>query len=620
MTVSRKILIDGDILFADPKVITRIRQKNGIPIITGFTLQTILDSRSSDNEEGRNARYFLREIGSGEKTTVAMLPGDEQLFPSDNLNQYHFEGGPVYVFNRDNAHLSSVTARLIDIATDYGMILITSNTQTKRYAESRGVTTYLWTGPIESKSPKNSQDVNSSKKGRIKPFLLCASPTNTADTPIAVRSRPASGSIITTSSGRTLRLGKQISSGGEGVIYETGVPDEVCKIYHANKLTELKRRKIELMASRKIIQRGICWPSDLVLNEHKEFVGYTMPRANGKTMQTSMFVKPVLEKNFPNWTRRDLAKVSMSFLEHVSFLHSLNIIVGDINPLNFLVTNNSSELWLVDTDSFQIEAFPCPVGTVNFTAPEIQGTSYSAYLRTKDHELFAVATMLFMILHPGKPPYSQQGGGTPSDNIKAMDFPYRFTKDDQQFTGKNAPQGPWQLIWNHLPFGLREAFHKTFRLNERVSVSEWITLMKKYLYSIEKGHVSDDLFPSTFYKIRDPIEIVCDKCKIKHINSKSWVEKLKQQGRLAWCPECTQKNKLTRLANQSRREADQLSFKASTTTHARTNSPSTPPRPQTASARSANPKPTQKPSNSGSADQSSVGMTILGFILNNFFK
>ncbi|WP_460132578.1 hypothetical protein [Pseudomonas sp. S1_E04] len=623
MTVRRKILIDGDILFADPKVISRIRQKNGIPIITGFTLQALLDRQSSDDEGGRNARYFLGEVGSGERTTVTMLPGGEQLVSGDKLDQGHFEGGPVYVVIRENAHLSSITARLIDVATDYGMVLITSSNQTKRYAESRGITTYLWTGPTESKSPKvqeKAPDANASQKGGVKPFLLCASPTNTADTSIAVRSRPATGSVVTTSSGRTLRLGKQISSGGEGVIYETGVPAEVCKIYHANKLTELKRRKIELMASRKIMQRGICWPSDLVLNEHKEFVGYTMPRADGKTMQTSMFVKPVLEKNFPHWTRRDLAKVCMSFLEHVRFLHSLNIIVGDINPLNFLVTKNSSELWLVDTDSFQIEAFPCPVGTVNFTAPEIQGTSYSTYLRTKEHELFAVATMLFMILHPGKPPYSQQGGGTPSDNIKAMDFPYRFTKDDQQFTGKNAPQGPWQLIWNHLPFGLREAFHKTFRLNERVSVSEWITLMKKYLYSLEKGHVSDDLFPSTFYKIRDPIEVVCDKCQSKHINSKSWVEKLKQQGRMAWCPECTQKSKLTRLANQSRREVDQLGYKASATTHARPNRPSTPPRPQTASARPAAPKPTPKPSYSRPADQPNVGMSILGFILNNFFK
>ncbi|RML94152.1 hypothetical protein APX70_07765, partial [Pseudomonas syringae pv. maculicola] len=64
---------------------------------------------------------------------------------------------------------------------------------------------------------------------------------------------------------------------------------------------------------------------------------------------------------------------------------------------NLLVTQDSTKLWMVDTDSFQIEGFPCPVGTVNFTAPEIQGVNYGTFMRTKEHELFAVATMLFMI-------------------------------------------------------------------------------------------------------------------------------------------------------------------------------------------------------------------------------
>ena len=103
--------------------------------------------------------------------------------------------------------------------------------------------------------------------------------------------------------------------------------------------------------------------------------------------------------------------------------------------MNLLVTEDSTNIWMVDTDSFQIENFPCPVGTVNFTAPEIQGRKYPEFLRSKEHELFAVATMLFMLLHPGKPPYSQQGGGSPSDNIKAMDFPYRFRKDDDEYGG-----------------------------------------------------------------------------------------------------------------------------------------------------------------------------------------
>jgi DNA-binding helix-hairpin-helix protein with protein kinase domain len=97
-----------------------------------------------------------------------------------------------------------------------------------------------------------------------------------------------------------------------------------------------------------------------VTNEAGEFVGYLMPRAGGTTMQKAMFVEPVLEKKFPNWQRWDLVNVAGTFIDHISYLHSLNIIVGDINPLNLLVTEDSTQLWIVDTDTFRSK-FPCPV-------------------------------------------------------------------------------------------------------------------------------------------------------------------------------------------------------------------------------------------------------------------
>ena len=42
------------------------------------------------------------------------------------------------------------------------------------------------------------------------------------------------------------------------------------------------------------------------------------------------------------------------------YLHERNIIMGDINALNILVVS-PTEVYFVDTDSYQIEEFPCPV-------------------------------------------------------------------------------------------------------------------------------------------------------------------------------------------------------------------------------------------------------------------
>jgi serine/threonine protein kinase len=368
------------------------------------------------------------------------------------------------------------------------------------------------------------------------------------------------------SGGHEFHLGALISAGGEGSIYETPLAGQVCKIYHRNRLTSLKKRKIELMVSRRIDRPGICWPTEVVTDRTGEFVGYLMPRAAGTTIQKAMFVKPVLEKTFPNWRRRDLVNVAGTFVDHISYLHSLNIIVGDINPLNLLVTEDSTRLWMVDTDSFQIENFPCPVGTINFTPPEIQGRNYAEFLRTKDHELFAVATMIFMILFPGKPPYSQQGGGTPADNIKSRNFPYRFStrpdNDNPEISGKSAPRGSWQFIWSNTPRRIRQAFFSTFHEDKRTSVEEWVDLLIDYRERLNLGQFTNDLFPDNF-RILDPIQVSCARCSVSFVASNAWVEKMRLEGKQLWCPSCANRFRLERLAAKSREAAFEIPEPAS---------------------------------------------------------
>lgn len=152
-------------------------------------------------------------------------------------------------------------------------------------------------------------------------------------------------------------------------------------------------------------------------------MGYVMQKAHGHPLQKSVFVKPLLSQRFPQWQRENLVNVCISFLEHMQYLHDLNVLVGDINPMNVLVDGDGTSVFIVDTDSFQVEGFPCPVGTVNFSPPHLQNKNFKSILRTEDDELFAIATMLFMILVPGKPPYSQQGGESPEKNILEANYP-----------------------------------------------------------------------------------------------------------------------------------------------------------------------------------------------------
>ncbi len=288
------------------------------------------------------------------------------------------------------------------------------------------------------------------------------------------------GSSLKCSDGTLVVLGKQLAAGGEGAVFEIVGRSEVCKLYFPDKLTEARRDKIELMVSHGFVRRGICWPLASVADAAGVFRGFLMPRASGQPLGHTLFLPHQLQRIRPDWTRKDSVSLALHILYCIEALHRINVLIGDINPQNILFAA-PDEVYIVDCDSFQVEGFPCPVGTVNFTAPEIQGQDYGTFLRTNEHELFAVATLLFMILFPGKCPYSHAGGEDGATNIRKMEFSYT---SDWSTNPNSAPKGVWMYCWGHLSGPLKRAFAHSFQRDHfgepRITVQEWIRLLKRY--------------------------------------------------------------------------------------------------------------------------------------------
>lgn len=305
---------------------------------------------------------------------------------------------------------------------------------------------------------------------------------------------PIENSLVYDDNGNKIKIIDKISAGGEGIIYTTST-EYVAKIYKKENNTKHKFEKLKLMVSTPFDCDGVCYPKTLLYNKENksEFVGYLMPKAKGDELQKSIFIKPIFEKKYPTWKKPDLVELLVNILHKIVYLHSKNIIIGDINPANILFTS-PKEVYFVDTDSYQIGPFPCPVGTVNFTAPEIQGQRFGDFLRSMEHENFAVATLCFMIMMTGKTPYSHQGGSDPSYNIRKKHFPYRF--------GENAtddvPEGLWKFIWSHLPYVVKESFYNTFSTNgnnsnpaHRLNSAEWLDIFKYYLKLFTRGDMQN---------------------------------------------------------------------------------------------------------------------------------
>jgi DNA-binding helix-hairpin-helix protein with protein kinase domain len=295
---------------------------------------------------------------------------------------------------------------------------------------------------------------------------------------------------------RETTLGSLLSWGGEGKIFYIDIPGKLCKIYHSGARTLLRKNKIELMTQKEITKDGISWPQEIVQTLDGSFLGFTMPELSGQRIDQLLFDLESLHGNALK--RIDLVNVLLQILEFAEYLHQQDILIGDINPVNFLIDHNI-KVGMIDVDSVQIENLPCPVGSDEFCAPEIpRDISYANYLRSMDDELFSVATLVFMILFPGLPPYAQQGTQSLAENTRDLNFPYKTRKAATGQTALGAqlmPVGRWQYVWGILPREIQIAFHEVFTVGNRISVLSWISLLQNYADALKAGKLSQQIFP-----------------------------------------------------------------------------------------------------------------------------
>lgn len=349
-------------------------------------------------------------------------------------------------------------------------------------------------------------------------FQLTTSIVRYNDEILAYQDSVSENDVVFDEQNKSIRLGEELGKGGEGSVFATSDAKYVAKIYKKEKVTREKIDKLKLMLSKPIEYEGICYPKAILYNHHRQFVGYLMPKAKGKELRNFLFIpKKVFEMRNPDWKRIDLVKLCLTILDKFAYLHDRNIILGDINPFNILV-ESAEKVYLVDVDSYQVEGFACPVGTVNYTAPEIQGKNYKDFLRTFGNEYFAIATLMFNILFLGKSPYSQTGGESDTSNIRAMDFPYNFKEE----RADNTPKGQWRFIWSNLPYNMKKAFYETFQKGAPCSTEEtrmdiygWEKVLKEYFKNLDSGKLvrqdtmANEIFPNRFKTL------AADKNKLK---------------------------------------------------------------------------------------------------------
>ncbi len=303
------------------------------------------------------------------------------------------------------------------------------------------------------------------------------------------------GDRVFTPEGKAVLLSEKISTGAEGLVFKTNDATMVAKIYHRGVMTPLRWLKLTRMTKLGLKAKGVCWPNELLYNSNHEPVGFTMPRAEGYTLGSVFDGQDAILERFPDWNRASVVRAAQQVFEKMIYLHLSGILIGDIQLKNAMI-KNSEETFLIDMDSVQLEDLPCPVGTEEFTPPELWDTSFQTFLRSPLHEDYSCGILAFSMLFCGQHPYNQRmGKETLREEIASLSFPYDIQDEDNS----RIPLGGYDQIWMGMPDHLRRMIYEAFADGKRFETIDWHHALSVYLKELlSKRYENEayyDLFP-----------------------------------------------------------------------------------------------------------------------------
>jgi hypothetical protein len=264
----------------------------------------------------------------------------------------------------------------------------------------------------------------------------------------------AKGSIKAILHGRglvTLRPSDHLATGGEGSIYRIG-SDTVAKIYSDPGVMSRTGMAAKIRLLSRIKSPYVVAPTDIILSEAQEPIGYYMPYAEGHPLAR------VFTTEF--WNRegfdRDKAqKLVGRMREAVDLAHQSKAVMVDANELNWLMRYMGSEPQpsVVDVDSWAIGKWPAKV-----IMPSIRDWHATAFDEKSDWFSWGIVTFqVFTGIHPYK-------GTHPS--FKKAEFIERMKANASVFS-PNVRVNQAVRDFSLIPKGLREWYEATFEKGER---------------------------------------------------------------------------------------------------------------------------------------------------------
>lgn len=294
---------------------------------------------------------------------------------------------------------------------------------------------------------------------------------------------------------RIYELGKEIKSGGEGVVYAlVNRPNSVAKVYKNERIADSQLR--EASKDKILAMLGmhfnpyyngrvvVAWPEDALFDDSGFFMGFVMPKIeNMKSLIWAMRPsdRDVLWSSGYHW-RYSIA-IAFNLALTVEHLHNAGVVVGDMNTNNILI-NSRGNVTLIDADSFNIttksgQVHKCIVGFPEVLPAELQGKDLTKQKFTERTDVFSLAVHIFTLLcnncHPfGCLNYSSAHGSSSNprimDNIVKGYCPY--------VSGSSGETVDDALDMEIFPEGIRRLFDRAFRYDATTAIKQETIAMR----------------------------------------------------------------------------------------------------------------------------------------------
>jgi DNA-binding helix-hairpin-helix protein with protein kinase domain len=292
------------------------------------------------------------------------------------------------------------------------------------------------------------------------------------------------------------------TAGAEGAVYRVISPSSYknfcVKIYHPNKRTLIKRRKIEFMINNKpsILKSSnfiICWPDEIVFSSSSVFMGFMMPLAFSSSEKLYELTTPNISKKLQStWSKFNRSSKSgmekrLKICVNISIcIHSIhksgNYVIVDYKPQNILV-NTTGNISITDVDSFQISSndmllFNSEVATPEYAPPESSFINPSQNVIKESWDRFSIAVSFYEILF-GIHPFAASCNNGQYKNLNTL-----FEKISKGLFVHGSKKYELTVIpklhenFNSLPISLKTLFLKAFEEgqndpNKRPTAEKW---------------------------------------------------------------------------------------------------------------------------------------------------